>query len=208
MEREKPKTVQAVPPTLSSFVDALRLDFATIKTILLTALVVLVVVFGPFLWLLRKVVTYDDLDRSLKFSAWIVPKVLNNVSDEVDAGYSRFFVLRNSKTGNAIRDNTTLDNTMAFYATSDQKVKLWLDVLPVTGGTYQSVNLQINQCVPPRFKDVVSVKGDELSAILQGCPPPHGGAVNTLRILPQGPREESTLQVQCVVLVLQPVKHR
>jgi hypothetical protein len=184
-------------PVTAKAVDGLKLDFNTIKIILLTACVVLALLSVPLFYLLRNFVTFDALDRYLKLTESVSPKILHEISEEVVTGYSKNFLI----------DSTHLDNTMLFFATKDQRVTLTINATPVEGG-FQPLMLQLNGCsIGNKRIDEFHFYERDLTNEMAQCAPDEAD-LNTLKIiLPDGPKKNSTVQVNCLVVVHQRV-HR
>ena len=130
--QEQPINKENAPKLL----DTIKVDFSTIKTILLTACVVLVLISAPLVFILRNFVTFDALDKYLKVTESVRPKILHTISEELGTGYSKNFIL----------DSGRSDNTMLFYASQGQRVTLSTDAV-VVEGAFQIVNLQSTAAV-------------------------------------------------------------
>lgn len=185
--QEQPINKENAPKLL----DTIKVDFSTIKTILLTACVVLVLISAPLVFILRNFVTFDALDKYLKVTESVRPKILHTISEELGTGYSKNFIL----------DSGRSDNTMLFYASQGQRVTLSTDAV-VVEGAFQIVNLQVNGCsIGPERTEELHLYEYDLTKHIERCPPDEPN-LHTLRVvLPNGLKKGTTLQVKCLVLV-------
>jgi len=179
----------------SKIFEAIKLDYSTIRTILLTALVVCVLASIPLAFILRNFVTFDALDKYLRVTDNIRPKILSDISEELDTGYSKNFLF----------DSPHTDNTMLFYATKGQRVTLSVNATPIEGG-FQPLALQLNGCaVGPERTEELHMYGHDLTKDIEKCQPDEPN-LHTLRIvLTRGLKKDTALQVKCLVLVYERV---
>jgi hypothetical protein len=195
--QEQPTGKPPSPETASKVLDAIKLDFNTIRTIVLTACVVLALISLPLFFLLRNFVTFDALDRYLKVTESVRPKILHTISEELDTGYSKNFIF----------DSPRADNTMLFFAAKNQRVTLSVNEVPIEGG-FQPLMLQLNSCninTGPQRSEALHLYERDLTKELEQCPPDEPN-LHTLRIvLPDGLKKGTTLQIKCLVVVYQRV---
>src|SRR5260370_40461698 len=126
---DDPEAKKSVPDKPPNLFDALKLDFNTIRTILLTAAVVLVLLSAPLLFIMKNFVTFDALDKYIGVTQNVRPKILNTISEELDSGFSRdFFIEYGQSMGKA-----RTDNTMLFYSKPSQRVTLLAQATPTSG---------------------------------------------------------------------------
>lgn len=186
------------PPEAAKVFDALKLDFATIKIIVLTAAVVFCLLLIPFLYILGHWITFEQVDDHFKVTAQIRPKILKDFPEEVDTGYSKNFFI----------DSPQSDLSLLFYSKKDERVSVSLQVNPYREGTIQPIKIQVNgQCTLPN-NDIgfTQVSEYDLTKTLEKCPSSGELNLNTLRIIfPAGLKRGNTLQISCLVLVYQRV---
>ena len=197
-----PEAEKSVPNKLSSLFDALKLDFSTIRTILLTAVVVLALLSVPLLFIMRNFVTFDALDKYIGVTQNVRPKILNTISEELDSGYSRdFFIEYEQSIGKA-----KTDNTMLFYAKPGQRVTLVAQATP-TSGPFSPVSFQIDGCtLDKRWDEPFELLDFDISPTLAKCPP-NQPSLHSLRIiLPAGLLKNSNIEVECLVIVYHRVR--
>jgi hypothetical protein len=177
---------------------AIKLDYNTIRTIILTAAVVLVLISLPLIFILRNFVTFDALDSYLRVTESVRPKILHTISEELGTGYSKNFVF----------DSPHADNTMLFYAAQNERVTLSVDAIPVEGG-FQPLMIQLNGCnIGPERKEELHLYQHDLTKEIAQCASDEPD-LHTLRIaLPDGLKKGTTLQVRCLVVVYQRVYER
>lgn len=179
--------------------DSLKVDFNTIKTILLTAVAVCVLLSVPLFFMLKNFVTFDALDRYLKLTESVRPKILHTISEELGSGYSKNFIFDATRSA---------DNTMLFYATEKQRVTLSVNAIPVSGDP-QPITLQVNGC---NVREALGASGEalhlyefDLTKRLKECGPDEPN-LHTLRIvLPNGLPRGTAYQIKCLVLVYERV---
>jgi hypothetical protein len=213
-EAQRPNTKQessktAKPPELASpgsppapeagkLFDAVKLDFATIKTIVLTAAVVFCLLSIPFLWIMTKLVTFDDVDKRFKVIATIRPKILTALPEEVDTGYSKNFFINSADS----------DQELSFYSKEGERVTLTFQECAIRNSVLQPIKIQVNgQCPVPGLGPGVTQKDDvNLTDTLVKCKPDSGADFNTLKIvIPGGLMPGNKLQISLLVLVYQRV---
>jgi hypothetical protein len=144
-------------------------------------------------------VTFDALDKYLRLTESVRPKILRAISEELTSGYSRNLIFNAAQNA---------DNTMLFHASQKQRVTLSISGTPLFGGS-QPILVHLNGCVlrewssaePPLMSDF------DLTKKLQDqdCQPDQHD-LHTLRItfrneLPKG----VVSQVRCLVLVYERV---
>ena len=192
MTTEEQSKAQA-SPVASTVLSAIKLDFNTIRTIVLTVCVVMVLISIPLAFMLRNFVTFDALDSYLKVTESVRPKILRSISEELGAGYSKNFLF----------DSATVDNSMTFFAAKSERVTLSVDEVPVEGG-FQTVALQLNGCpIGTEKTDVLHMFNRDLTTELTECPPDEPD-LHTLKIvLPNGLKKNTTFQIKCLVVVYQ-----
>jgi len=176
--------------------DSLKLDFNTIRTILLSAAVVCVLVSVPIFFILKNFVTFEALDKYLKLTESVRPKILHTISEELGSGYSKNFII----------ESTHSDNTMLFYATDKQRVTMSVNAISVSGEP-PLINLQVNGCNVRRdpSAEALHLYEFDLTKILKECGPDEPN-LHTLRIvLPNGLAKGATYQVKCLGLVYERV---
>lgn len=177
--------------------DSLKLDFNTIRTILLSAAVVCVLISVPFFFILKNFVTFDALDKYLKLTESVRPKILHTISEELGSGYSKNFIFESTRPS---------DNTMLFYATKKQRVTLSVNAISVSGEP-QPIMLQLNGCnVRDASAEALHLYEFDLTKRLEECGPDEPN-LHTLRVvLPNGLPKGATYQVKCLVLVYERVR--
>jgi hypothetical protein len=182
-------------PAASKIFEAIKLDYNTIKIIILTASVVVVLVSLPLIFILRNFVTFDVLDSYLRVTESVRPKILHTISEELGTGYSKNFVF----------DSPHADNTMLFYAARNERVTLSIDAIPIEGG-FQPLMIQLNGCnIGPERKEELHLYQYDLTKELEQCTSDEPD-LHTLRIsLPNGLKKGTTLQVRCLIVVYQRV---
>lgn len=185
-------TTNAAPePESSDIFETLKLDFKTVKTVVLTAGVVVVLLAAPLFFVLRNFVTFDALDRYFKLTDSVRPRILNNVAEELHSGYSKNFAITQSST----------DNTLLFYALSHQRVTLSLSAQAI--GPFPQLSLYLNNCVFLSRAEPFQLYERDLSKEIESCPPDEPD-LHTLRIALSGvPPKGTVLQVNALVLVSQ-----
>lgn len=192
-----PEAEKAVRDKQPSVFDALKVDFVTIKTIVLTAAVVVVLLSTPLFFILKNFVTFDALDKYLGVTRNVRPKILNTVSEELDSGYSKdFFIEYGQPVGKA-----KTDNTMLFYATPGQRVTIVAQATTISG-PFSPVTFQIDGCaLEKRWDEPFDLLDFDISPHLAKCPSNQPN-LHTLRlILPDGPQRNSNIEVKCLVVV-------
>ena len=184
------------PTKLSDSVGGLKADFEAIKLILLTAAVVLILLTVAFIFILRSFVTFDALDRYLSLTQNVRPKILHNISEELDSGYSRDFFIRSGS-----GDVSKTDNTMLFYATRGQRVSLIAQATEISG-VFSPVTFQIDGCsIDHQWDEPFSLLDFDLSKQLGQCSSDQPN-VHTLRVvLPKGSTKGSNMEIKCLVVV-------
>jgi len=179
------------------FVDAMRLDFSTIRIILITAAVVLMLLSVPFLFILRNFVTFNALDNYLRVTQNVRPKILHNISEELDSGYSRdFFIDSTPPVG-----KTKADNTMLFYATKGQRVTLVAQAIAASG-PFSPTSFQVDGCgLNQKWDEPFQLLDFDLTKQLEKCSPDQPN-LHTLRVvLPSGLSKGSNIEIKCLVIV-------
>jgi hypothetical protein len=188
----QPLTPPPKENSASKVFEAIKLDFNTIKIIVLTAVVVFVLVSLPLLFILRNFVTFDALDNYLKVTDSVRPKILRKITEELETGYSKNFIL----------DSPHADSIMLFYATKNQTVSLSVDALAIEG-SFQPMSIQVNRCEVGKWIEPIHLYSYDLSSDIQKCQPEEPN-LNTLRIvLSDELRKHTTLQVKVMVVVAQ-----
>ena len=178
----------------SALFDAMRLDFNTIKMILLTACVVLALVAVPLFFVLRNFVTFDGLDRYFKVTESVRPKLLATISEVLDSGYSKNFIFDSTRPA---------DNTMLFYVSAKQKVTLSVSAQSL--GTFPATTVYLNTCPIETRTESFHLYEKDLTAKLDSCTPDEPN-LHTLKIvLPNGLPQGTTMQMKCLILVSQRV---
>jgi hypothetical protein len=177
--------------------DSLKLDFDTIRTILLSAVVVCVLLSVPFFLILKNFVTFDALDKYLKLTESVRPKILHTISEELGSGYSKNFIFQSTR---------PIDNTMLFYATKKQRVTLSVNAIAASGPP-PKIMLQLNGCkIRESSPEPLHLYEFDLTKRLEECGPDEPN-LHTLRIaLPDGLPQGATYQVKCLVLVYERVR--
>lgn len=79
---EQPRSESPAKKPASKLIESIRLDFATIRIIILTAFGVVTLLAIPLFFVLRNFVTFDALDRYLKVTEAVRPKILRDISEE------------------------------------------------------------------------------------------------------------------------------
>ncbi len=186
---------------LSDLLEPLKTDMKTIRIILLTAVAVVLLISPLLLFLLKNFVTYDVWDRYLHLTEGVRPKILHEIPAELNTGYSKTFIFRSDLSG------STMDNSMVFYATKDQRVflKAWVTSIE---GTFQPVKFQVNgTCVFGLEPEQPPIIDHEITKnIREECPDREATNLHLLKvILPAGVNKSSTLQVTCLILISQPI---
>jgi len=186
-----------VHATASRVLESLSLDFKTVRTIILSALVVCTLLSVPLFFILKNFVTFDALDKYLRLTDSVRPKILNAISEELSSGYSRNFIFSAAQ---------SVDNTMLFHASQKRRVTLSISGTPLFGGP-QSILLQLNGCVLREWSapDLPQMYDFDITKKLEDCLPDRRD-LHTLRIsfrnrLPEG----AVYQVKCLVLVYERV---
>lgn len=201
---QKPLREEAHANKSAGFLDALKVDFSTIRTIVVTAAVVVVLLSAPLLFILRNFVTFDALDKYLRVTQNVRPKILHNVSEELDSGYSKdFFMDSTSAVGNV---KTKTDNTMLFYATKGQRVTLAAQAVALSE-PFSPVSFQVDGCsVNQTWDQAFDLLDFDLTKQFDKCSP-NLPNLHTLRVvLPQGLSKGSNIEIKCLVLVYQRVR--
>ncbi len=193
---------KSAPIGLSSLFDTLKLDYSTIKTILLTAVVVILFLSAPLLFVMRNFVTFDALDKYIGVTQNVRPKILNTIAEELDSGYSRdFFIEYGQSIGKA-----KTDNTMLFYAKPGQRVTLVAQATP-TSGPFSPVSFQIDGCtLDKRWDEPFELLDFDISPSLAKCPPNQPNLHSLRIILPDGLLKDSNIEVKCLVIVYHRVR--
>jgi hypothetical protein len=188
---------QKAPPAqkAAAVLDALKLDFNTIKIILLTACVVLALVAIPLTFMLKHFVSFDALDNYFKLTDSVRPKILHTISEVLDSGYSKNFVFE---------PNRPADNTMLFYAAPKQKVTLSVSA-QISLGNFPATALYLNNCLLETRNEAFHFYEKDVTEKLGACNPDEPN-LHTLRIvLPDGLPQKTTIQLKSLVLVYQRV---
>jgi hypothetical protein len=195
----------------SSFFEALKTDFATIRLILITTLVTCSIMGSLFLWVIHswfpKLFTFQQVDDLLGVTAHVQPKILTNISEELGSAYSKTFSI----------NPQNLDSSLVFYSEPKQRVFLSLAVTPKPERAIPGVKLQMNgrdfridrrdsDYYLISHKDITKRMEDyRLNGALEEDETDSLDNINTLRIvIPQKDRE-NILEVKVLVLVLQRV---
>jgi hypothetical protein len=176
--------------------EGLGLDFKTVKIIVLTTLAVCALLSVPLFFIMKNFVTFDTLDKYLKLTDSVRPKILHSISEQLSFGYSKNFIFDSTQ---------SIDNTMVFYAAEKQQVTLTINGTSLFGGP-QPVMLQINNCVLRASSSEPLLLIDfDLTPKLQACPPEQNN-FHTLRIIfPNSLPKGSAYQVKSLVLVYERV---
>lgn len=188
---------EANPEKPPGFLDALKLDFGTVRIILVTAAVVLLFLSAPLLFILRNFVTFDTLDKYLRVTQNVRPKILHNISEELDSGFSRdFFIDSTPPVG-----KTKTDNTMLFYATKGQRVTLVAQAIAASG-PFSPVSFQVDGCgLNQRWDQPFELLDFDLTKQIDKCSPDQPN-LHTLRVvLPSGMSKGSNIEIKCLVIV-------
>jgi len=177
-------------PSASSVIESVKLDFNTIKLILMTAVAVVALLTVPLFFVFRNFVTFDALDNYFKVTESVQPKILHNIAEDLDSGYSRNFIFE------ATRDT---DSTLLFYAPRHQKVTISVNAQAI--GAFPPVALYLNNCLVESRKETFNFYEKDVTDKLESCVPDEPN-LNTLRIaLPEGLPKSTTLQISCLILV-------
>lgn len=197
-----PEAKKSVPDKPPNLFEALKLDFSTIRTILLTAAVVMVLLSAPLVFIMRNFVTFDALDKYIGVTQNVRPKILNTISEELDSGYSRdFFIEYGQSTGRA-----KTDSTMLFYATPGQRVTIVAQATP-TLGPFSPVSFQIDGCtLDKRWDEPFELLDFDISPSLAKCPPNQPNLHSLRIVLPDGLLKHSNIEVKCLVIVYHRVR--
>ena len=192
---DPPQGTTPVKEPAAGWLEGLKLDFATIRTIVLTACVVAVLISVPLVFILKNFVTFDALDSYLKLTDSVRPKILHTISEELESGYSQNFIL----------DEHSAVPTMLFYAADGQRVTLTLDSIPIAGSSVP-IKLQLNGCNIPisGASEPLHVYNYPLSDLLNQCRPNEQNLHELRVVLPAGIKG-STVQVKCLILVYERV---
>jgi len=193
----QPQPAPAQPnKSLSSF-ENLKTDFGTIRLILLTASVVVVLLAIPLVFILRNFVTFDALDSYLGVTQNVQPKILHNISEELASGYSRDFFIDPAGSGSATR----VDNTMLFYAIPGQRVSLVAQATEISG-PFSPVSFQVDGCsLNQQWNQPFSLLEYDLTKTLGQCSSDQPN-LHTLRvILPKGAFKASNMEIKSLVVV-------
>jgi hypothetical protein len=180
----------STPRSAASVFEALKLDLATIKLILLTAIAVLVLLSIPLFFILKNFVTFDALDNYFKVTDSVRPKIVGTIAEELYSGYSKNFVIDSKR---------PVDNSMLFY--TPPKERVLLTIRTVSTGTFPALSIYLNDCLLVTKNEQFDIDDKDVTSKLDACGPDSPN-LNALRIvLPDGPSKDSTLQVKCLVLV-------
>jgi hypothetical protein len=177
-------------------IEAIKLDFNTIRLILLTALVVVVLLGTPLFFILSNFVTFDSLDRYFKLTDSVRPKILHNITEELQSGYSKNFII----------NSPVSDTSMLFYANISHKVNLSVNADAI--GTFPRLQLLLDNCAIYDTKTAKTLHMYEfdLTQGLKSCPPTEPN-LHTLRIALLEPLQRgTTLNVSCLVLVSERIR--
>lgn len=190
---EKPASTTGEKPA-SATIESIKLDFATIRIIILTACVVAALLCVPLFFILRNFVTFDALDHYLKVTEAVRPKILQGISEEVSTGYSKNFFF----------NSTSEDNTVLFLAHEKQRVTLSVDEVPIEG-PFQPVLLQVNGCDigarSPEGERSFHLYEYDLTTKIQQCAPDEPN-LHTLRISFSKPlKMGNVIQVRSLIIV-------
>jgi hypothetical protein len=195
MSKKDAPTSPPPPSRASAVFEAIKLDFNTIKIIVLTAAVVTVLIATPLVLVLSKFVTFDALDDRFKVTDSVRPKILQTIAEGLDTGYSKNFIISSSST----------DNTMLFYASQGQKVTLSISAESI--GPFPQVSVYLNNCPierEPRSERFNWYEKDMTSLLKSYMCGPDEPNLHTLRIVVSGGVQSGTeLQMKCLVLVYQ-----
>jgi hypothetical protein len=181
-------------PPLSNLWKSVVVDFKTIRIVVLTAAVVVSLCSIPFLFILRNFVTFDALDKYLKVTESVSPRILHTISEEIETGYSKNIVLDSPQSH---------DNTLLFYAAKDQKILLTLDVY-MRAGQYQNVGIQVDGCdVGVGQQDnTVHLYNRDITPLVTKCAQDNEPSVHTLRVYTLEPLKPQTgMDIRCLILV-------
>ena len=187
---------------LQSFA-SLKTDFNTVKIIVLAAGVVLALVAMPLFFVLRNFVTFDALDKYVGVTKNIRPKILQNISEELDSGYSRDFFLKpgSPSSDSRLAAETKTDNTMLFYSTPGQRVSLIAKATEISG-PFSPVSFQVDGCgVKQIWDEPFSLLDFDLTKFLSECSSDQPN-LHTLRVvLPEGFKTGSNMEIKSLVIV-------
>jgi len=176
-------------------VEALKVDFAIVRAILLTAailfsLVALLVFYG-----VTHYTRWQSWDDRFKIGAKFRPSVLATVPELLNTGYSKHFVLRPKPS----------EDELTFYAAQGDRVTLALYPLLSEDDSVPRIKVQLNgHCTLPKDGEFTVTTDYDLTADLSRCGPPEGTRISTLRVIrPGGIRDGQTVEVDCLILVSQ-----
>ncbi|MGB6775424.1 MAG: hypothetical protein WBD25_04835 [Terriglobales bacterium] len=163
----------------------------------MTASVVVVLLAIPLVFVLRNFVTFDALDSYLGVTQNVQPKILHNISEELDSGYSRDFFIDPGGSGGAPR----VDNTMLFYSTPGQRVSLVAQATEISG-PFSTVTFQVDGCsVNRQWDQPFSLLDFDLTKALGQCSSDQPN-LHTLRVvLPRGALKGSNMEIKSLVVV-------
>src|SRR5215472_3121403 len=92
------------------------------------------ILLPPLIWVLSHFVSYADLDRTFKFTDYERPQILHAVTEQLDTGYSKNFIINSPQA----------DNTMLFYALPGHRVRVSVDAK--SRGSFPPITVYINRC--------------------------------------------------------------
>jgi hypothetical protein len=179
------------PLKLQAMFDAMKSDYQTIRVVVLTTIACVVLLMVPVFWLARSFVSAKNIDDKLGLSAFLTPKIMETITKKVDSGYSKSFILR----GN----DPTADTNLLFYSEPGQVVKVVM-----RGSEYVPHQARVRVLI-----DNTVWKDDKelpLDIYLSNVPNEllsrsDTGDIHVMHIVPVGLARESTLVLQCLVLV-------
>ena len=194
---QPPRPEESRPSKLAGTFQGLKTDFGVIRTILLTAAVVVVLLAVPLIFILRNFVTFDALDKYLGVTQNVRPKILHNISEELDSGYSRDFFIDAAESAGKPKT----DNTMLFYSLRGQRVSLVAQGAEISG-PFSPVSFQVDGCgVNQQWDRPFFLLDFDLTRALGQCSSDQPN-LHTLRvILPKGPLKGSNIEIKCLVVV-------
>jgi hypothetical protein len=181
---------------LSNLWKSVAVDFKTIRIIVLTAAVVVFLCSIPILFILRNFVTFEALDKYLKVTESVSPRILHTISEEIETGYSKNVVLDSPQSH---------DNTLVFYAAKDEKILLTLDVY-MRAGQYQNVGIQVDGCDigVGQQDNTVHLYNRDITSLIAKCAQDNEPSVHTLRVYTQQPlKPQTNMDIRCLVLVFE-----
>ncbi|MBZ5675747.1 MAG: hypothetical protein LAP61_16010 [Acidobacteriia bacterium] len=178
--------------TPAKLFENIKLDFNTIKIVLLTAAVLLVLLAAPMVFILKHFVTFDQLDDYLGVTKSVGPKILHTILEDFDSGYSKNFLFDSDK---AI---SSADTALLFHALAHEKVTMSVTAHAI--GAFPKIVLKLNNCVIDTRAEEFHIFEREVTADLERCSPDEPNLHSFKIDFPNGVGK-STVEIRCVVLV-------